>query len=91
MQIPEPYRKRFYALRDDVTARFCRSLRADNEKCLKSMIQYGLKQAVMPESSREAIEKKVRPPWDKLAGEFYPKDVLEQIIANLAEFRAKNK
>jgi TRAP-type C4-dicarboxylate transport system substrate-binding protein len=91
MQVPEPYRKKYYVLRDDLIDRFCKNTREDNENCLKSMIAYGLKQAVMPQSSMEALEKMTRPLWDKLAGDLYPKEVLDQLLANLADFRAKNK
>jgi TRAP-type C4-dicarboxylate transport system substrate-binding protein len=91
IQVPEAYRKRYFVLQDDVVGKFCKNVRDDNEKCLKSMVEYGLKKAVMTQNELEALEKKAKPLWDKLAGEIYPKDVLDQLLANLAEFRAAKK
>ena len=66
-------------------------VRASNEKCLKAMIKYGMKEAKMSPAEIDVFKKKLLPIWDEFAGKYYSKAELEEVKGYLAEFRAKKK
>ena len=54
------------------------------------MIKYGMKEVKMTDEEIEVFKKLCTPLWYELADKQYPKALLDKIIMNLAEFRAKN-
>ena len=58
-----------------------------NAKCLKAMIQYGVKEVKLTSDEIEILKKKTRPVWDKLAGKEYPRELLDNILRYLDEYR----
>ncbi|MDY6932746.1 MAG: TRAP transporter substrate-binding protein DctP [Spirochaetota bacterium] len=60
-----------------------------NRKCLKAMIDYGVKEVKMNNEEIEYIKKKTKPMWDKLAGKLYPKKLLDEILYHLKIYRSK--
>ncbi len=73
-----------------VEAEFNNRLRASNKKCLNTMIKYGMKEVKMTDEEITVFKKLCMPLWYELADKEYPKALLNKIIMNLAEFRAKN-
>jgi hypothetical protein len=72
-------------------ARFCKGVRDDNLRCIKAMKDYGVKEVPVPDRTREAVEKLTKPLWNEMAGTLYPKPLLDELMANLAEYRSKKK
>ncbi|KQC10151.1 MAG: hypothetical protein APR62_12615 [Smithella sp. SDB] len=70
---------------------FRRQVRESNEKCLKAMYKYGMKEVKMTPAEIDALKKKVMPVWDELAEKgYYTKAELAEVKALLAEYRSKN-
>jgi TRAP-type C4-dicarboxylate transport system substrate-binding protein len=74
-----------------VEKEFRQKVRASNEKCLNSMIKYGMKETKMTPADIEVFRKRLIPVWEEFAGKFYSKAELEEVKGFLAEYRAKNK
>lgn len=71
---------------------FRRQVRESNEKCLKAMYKYGMKEVKMTPVEIELLKKKVMPVWDELAEKgYYTKAELAELKALLADYRAKHK
>jgi len=69
-----------------------RQIRESNEKCLKAMYRYGMKEVKMTPAEIDALKKKVMPVWDEFAAKgYYTKADLAEVKALLAEYRAKNR
>ncbi|MEW5734927.1 MAG: TRAP transporter substrate-binding protein DctP [Thermodesulfobacteriota bacterium] len=70
---------------------FCRGSRVEAEKALAAMVKYGLNKVSSTPEQEDAIKEKTRPLWNQLAGNLYPKSLLDQITELLAKYRAENK
>lgn len=71
---------------------FRKKVRAGNEKCIKSMIKYGMKEVKMTPAEIDIWKKSLMPVWDEFAEKgYYSKTELEEVKALLADYRAKNK
>jgi TRAP-type C4-dicarboxylate transport system substrate-binding protein len=69
---------------------FRQKVRASNEKCLKAMYKYGMKEAKMTPAEIDALKKRTMPIWDEFAEKgYYSKAELSEVKALLAEYRAK--
>lgn len=86
---PPEYQKEYYKRRAKVIEDFCREVRNDNATCYKAMIQYGLREVPVKGKNLDAIRERVRPLWDDLAGELYPKPLLDEVLGYLEEYRKK--
>lgn len=71
---------------------FRQKVRASNEKCLKAMYKYGMKEVKMTPAEIDVLKNRLIPLWDEFAEKgYYTKAELNEVKALLAEFRAKNK
>jgi TRAP-type C4-dicarboxylate transport system substrate-binding protein len=71
---------------------FRRQVRESNEKCLKAMYKYGMKEVKMTPAEIDLLKKRLMPVWDEFAAKgYYTKAELAEVKALLAEYRAKNK
>ena len=71
---------------------FRQKVRAGNEKCIKSMIKYGMKEVKMTPAEIDVFRKRLMPVWDEFAEKgYYSKAELAEVKALLAEYRARNK
>lgn len=71
---------------------FRQKVRASNEKCLKAMYKYGMKEVKMTPTEIDALRKRLMPVWDEFAEKgYYSKADLAEVKALLADYRAKNK
>jgi TRAP-type C4-dicarboxylate transport system substrate-binding protein len=69
---------------------FRQKVRASNDKCLKAMFKYGMKEVKMTPAELDVLKKRVMPIWDEFAQKgFYTKAELEEVKGLLAEFRSK--
>ena len=60
-----------------------------NEKCLKAMLQYGLKEVKLTADELEALRGRTMPLYDKMAGKEYPRELLDKVLIHLREFRER--
>ena len=75
-----------------VEKEFRQRVRASNEKCLKAMYKYGMKEVKMTPAELDELKKRTLPIWDEFAEKgFYTKAELAEVKALLAEFRSKKK
>lgn len=71
---------------------FRQKVRVSNEKSLKAMYKYGMKEVKMTPAEIEVWKKRLIPIWDEFAAKgYYSKAELEEVKGYLAEFRSKNK
>ncbi|MDY6853787.1 MAG: TRAP transporter substrate-binding protein DctP [Thermodesulfobacteriota bacterium] len=61
-----------------------------NKKCLKAMLKYGLKEVKLTAKELETLRGRTRPLYDKMAGKEYPRKLLNEVLTNLRDFRAKD-
>ncbi|MEW5734962.1 MAG: TRAP transporter substrate-binding protein DctP [Thermodesulfobacteriota bacterium] len=87
-ELPEEYKEKLYTERDKIITEYCRRLREDNEKGLQAMVDYGMTKVVSTDKQIAAIKEKTRPVWLKLADDLYPRELLDELVANLDDFRA---
>ncbi|KIE17938.1 hypothetical protein DS62_09040, partial [Smithella sp. SC_K08D17] len=67
-------------------------IRVSNEKCLKAMYKYGMKEVKMTPAELDVLKKRVMPVWDEFAAKgYYSKAELAEIKGLLAEYRSKKK
>jgi TRAP-type C4-dicarboxylate transport system substrate-binding protein len=71
---------------------FRQKVRASNDKSLKAMYKYGMKEVKMTPAELDVLKKRLMPVWDEFAAKgYYSKAELAEVKALLAEYRAKNK
>ncbi|MDY6856550.1 MAG: TRAP transporter substrate-binding protein DctP [Thermodesulfobacteriota bacterium] len=61
-----------------------------NKKCLKAMIKYGVNEVKLTPEEINLLKKRTRPVWDKLAGQDYSRELLDQILFFLEDYRSRN-
>ena len=66
------------------------SMAGANENCLRAMIKYGMKEVKLAPGEIEVLREKTRPVWDKLAGKAYSRELLDEILGSLEEYRSKD-
>ncbi|MBT3181551.1 MAG: TRAP transporter substrate-binding protein DctP [Deltaproteobacteria bacterium] len=66
-------------------------IRADNRKSYSTLISTGLKSVVVPPAEVEKIKETSKKVWNALVGKLYSKQLLDEAIAAVEEYRAKNK
>ena len=77
------------SMRLDMAKKFCDRSREESAKCLNAMITYGVRKVVSTPAQIKEIRKKVAPIWKELAGPLYSKAILDELLGNLKDYRAK--
>ncbi len=89
--LPESYKTNLMFRQKDVERRFNEAIRKDNLKCYNAMLQYGIWEVkTSPENLKQIRQKAIRV-WDDLAGVMYPKELLDEVLAHLEQYRAIRK
>ncbi|SHI93632.1 TRAP-type C4-dicarboxylate transport system, substrate-binding protein [Desulfatibacillum alkenivorans DSM 16219] len=88
--LPAEYQKRISAQRESWQTPFIEGSRADNKKCLEAMLKYGVQKVETPPEVLEALKKKSRPLYDKMADRVYSRKILTQTERLLEEYRASH-
>ncbi|MFP4474586.1 MAG: TRAP transporter substrate-binding protein DctP [Desulfatibacillaceae bacterium] len=81
------HQKNVLSDRQRLMRRFCDAVRKDNQKSLDAMCAYGLRRVEPGPRELEEFRKVTRPIWDELAGDLYSKELLEELISHLRDFR----
>ncbi|MFZ3057413.1 MAG: TRAP transporter substrate-binding protein DctP, partial [Smithella sp.] len=91
-QIPKEMQTDINNFAMSVEKDFRRQVRAGNEKCLKAMYKYGMKEVKMTPAELDVLKKRLLPVWDEFAAKgYYSKAELAEVKGILAEYRSKNK
>ncbi len=69
---------------------FKKRIKESNEKAYKAMLKYGIKEVKVKPKELARFKEATRPVWDELAGKSYSKEILDEVIGQLADYR-KNK
>ncbi|MEW5733689.1 MAG: TRAP transporter substrate-binding protein DctP [Thermodesulfobacteriota bacterium] len=85
--MPQKYQDAYYACRDAVTQEFCQEVRKDNQKCFKAMLDYGVTEKPASDKLIAEAKARTRPLYDKLANDLYPKELLDELLGYLQEYR----
>ena len=88
--LPEQYQEKILTIRGALRDKFCKEVRADNIKSLKAMINYGVKETAFSEKDLAAAKKATRHLWNSMADKLYPRELLDEVMAYLAEFRGES-
>ncbi|MBW1989776.1 MAG: TRAP transporter substrate-binding protein DctP [Deltaproteobacteria bacterium] len=88
-KLPEKYHGKFYDLRDDLMTRFALAVRKDNQEALNAMYKYGIKKVEPSPQQLAALKKRCLPLWDKMADTLYPRELLDEMLIYLAEYRGE--
>jgi TRAP-type C4-dicarboxylate transport system substrate-binding protein len=71
---------------------FRQKVRVGNEKCLKAMYKYGMKEVKMTPAEIDVLKKRLVPLWDEFAEKgYYSNADLAEVKGYLAEFRSKKR
>ncbi len=86
--IPGKHQNAIEALLVKSEKKFVEVIRDCNEKSYKAMIKYGIKEVKVAPEELERFKEATRPVWDELAGKSYSREVLDEVIGYLAEYRS---
>ena len=74
----------------DVTRRFTRAVRKDNEKALGALVKYGIEKVEPGPATIAAIKQEAVKIWDEQADKLYPREILVNVLALLDEYRSQS-
>ncbi|MBI5845777.1 MAG: TRAP transporter substrate-binding protein DctP [Deltaproteobacteria bacterium] len=86
-ELPDEYRKRFMEKRTGLETTINQAVRLDNRKALAAMVRYGVKLASVSDANVATLKEKTRKIYGEMADSAYPRQLLEEVSAKLAEFR----
>jgi len=86
-KLPESYKKAIEKELPMLENKFNKISIDGNKRALNAMINYGVKEIKLTDKELEVFKNKTRPVWDKLAGKLYPKEMLDELLVHLDEFR----
>jgi TRAP-type C4-dicarboxylate transport system substrate-binding protein len=89
--LPKEYRQALKGIRSNEVVEFAKACRSDTEKAFDAMVKYGLNVSKMEPEVLKAMEDKTREVWYEMVGKEYDKSLLDELLANLKEFRARGK
>ena len=84
---PEKYHKAILEAMSELEPELDSLLITLNGDCYKAMITYGVKEVKLTPGEIEVLKKKTRPVWDNLVGKVYPRDLLDDTLRYLEEYR----
>jgi TRAP-type C4-dicarboxylate transport system substrate-binding protein len=75
----------------DVSRRFLEATRIDNEKALVALEKYGIDKVDLTPATVESIRQVSVKIWDEQAGQLYPRELLDRVLAILNEYRGQSR
>ncbi|MDY6857029.1 MAG: TRAP transporter substrate-binding protein DctP [Thermodesulfobacteriota bacterium] len=88
-RVPEEYHRSILEIMPEHERGFNQYSQESGEKCLQAMIKYGIKEVKLTHDEVKMIKKRTKPVWDKLAGGLYPRELLDQIMGLLNQYRSQ--
>jgi len=90
-QLSEENRRGIMAVSGEVTRRFTAATRADNERALAALQQYGIENVDPGPETVDAIRREAVKIWDEQADKLYPRELLDRVLATLDEIRGQSR
>jgi len=88
---PEEYQKIVREAMDIFLEDFLREIQQANVKSLVGMYEHGIKPVKWSEEEVKKLEELSRKVWDDLADKLYPRELLEEVIKTIEEYRREVK
>ncbi len=89
--LPEDYQKNILGIRDNELKVFIQKSREDSKKFYQAMLKHGMSETSMNQEELEKVREKAKHIWTEMAGKEFPKDVLDELLNHLKEFRSTAK
>lgn len=86
-KLEKSWRDRIRKLRPEMEADITRLIRADNQKTLDALYDYGLTHVETDPATLARMKSLTRPVWDHMAGRLYPRPLLNEITDRLEAYR----
>ncbi len=86
-ELPPKYQTSIMAEQEGWQTQFCQGSRIDNAKCLKAMFQYGLAEVTLTPEMTQNLRDRAEPIWQEMVDDLYPQDILDDLLAHLADYR----
>ncbi len=87
--VPKKYQKGILAMRNNEVVTFYRKTRAYTDRVYKAMVPKYIKPTQMDTEALKRLQQKSRPLWDEMAGQYFPRALLDELLAHLADFRSQ--
>jgi TRAP-type C4-dicarboxylate transport system substrate-binding protein len=88
-RIPENQQKAIEDVMLELEPGLGQNLKNSNSNCHRAMVKYGMNEIRWNPDEVEVLKKKTRPVWDKMAGKLYTRELLDEILGYLEEYRSK--
>ncbi|MBI5845594.1 MAG: TRAP transporter substrate-binding protein DctP [Deltaproteobacteria bacterium] len=88
-KLPEEYRKEYFRIRERVMGEYGARVREDNAKGLEALFGYGVRKVTTSPADLEVMKKKTRAVWNSMSDDLYPRELLDEVMGYLDEFRGK--
>lgn len=85
---PKEHQARLKDLRLPLAKKFCVRSREETNRFLAAILAYGLKEVKSTPEETAEIKRLTVPVWNELAGKLYSKELLDEILAYLKEYRS---
>ncbi len=84
----QQYRDNIWNARIESEHRFVLGTRDENRRCLEAMIKYGLTKVEMTKEQDDRLRSSAMEVWERGANRLYPRELLDEIVLHLEDFRA---
>ncbi len=89
-RLPEQYQQNLLAIRNKEVIKFTELARNDSGRSLEAMIKKGgVKESVMSPVEIAKMKKLLKPVWYEMAGKDFSKELLDELLGHLHDFRTK--
>lgn len=89
--IPQNYQNNIMAMRNKEAYEFRKKTREDSKKSFDAMVNYGLHVAEMKPEELNLLKKESTKIWNEMAGHDFPRELLDEVLANLKQYRSASK
>ncbi len=90
-KMPAAKRDKFVAVLNDAAETWVRPFtlqtRKDEQETIAALKEFGIQEVNWPESELEKMKTKTRVVWDGAAEKYFSKEILDQVIGHLADYR----
>ncbi len=88
--LPGQYQKDLLAIRNNEVIEFTKLARNDSGRALQAMLKSGgVQETIMPPAEIEKMKALLKPVWYDMAGNDFSKELLDELLGHLNDFRAK--
>lgn len=88
--LPVKYKKALDRLGPGLEMEFNKRTRKSNRRCIEAMKNYGIKEVKLSNKEIEVLRKKCVSLWYELAGKTFSKELLEEVLSHLNNYRSQH-